>query len=98
MEKPIENLGQVLEVTEMDQGLEIESQGFRVGFVEPKRRGVKPFFIRLSSASHTSKITYQFQGGERVMGPSQFQPLDQIIRRRIWHRVEEEVHTGVPGG
>ena len=40
-EKPIENLRQVLEVTKICQGLEIESQGFSVRFVKPKRRGVR---------------------------------------------------------
>ena len=98
IEKPIENLRKVLEATKICRGLEIESQGFRVRFVKPKRRDVKPFFIRLSSASHTSKIKYQFQGGQRVIGPSQVQPLDQIIRQCIGHHVVEEVETRVPGG
>ena len=95
--KPIENLGQVFEIPKIGKCLSIESQGFTVGFVEPKSRGVEPFFIELLSASHTPQIAYQLQSGHGVVGPGQLELLDQILLRGIGHYLEEEVQARVSG-
>jgi len=97
-EETIENLRQVLQVPKICESPDVESQGFGVGFVEPKSGSVEPFFIRLSGASHTPQIEDKFQGGQGIVDPRQLEPSDQILRRGIGHHVEEEVQAGVSGG
>jgi hypothetical protein len=66
--------------------------------VEPKRRRVETSFVGLASATYPSEIADELEGGERVVGPGQFEPLGQGLGWGIGHDVEEEVQARVAGG
>nr|GLL41157.1 hypothetical protein Itr_chr12CG06580 [Ipomoea trifida] len=66
--------------------------------VEPKRRQIEPFLIRLAGPPHSPEVTDQLQCGQGIVGPRHIDPPDQILGRHVWNHVEEEVQAWVSGG
>lgn len=66
--------------------------------MKPESGGVEAFFVGLSGTADATEVTDEFEGGERVLGPSKFESLNECFRRSIRNNMEEEIEARVTGG
>lgn len=59
--------------------------------MEPKHRSIEPLLVRFASATYATKVTDEFEWGERVVGPGFLDLLDGFVGWCGGDNVEKEI-------
>jgi hypothetical protein len=63
--------------------------------MEPKRRGIEAFLVRLAYTTNATQVTDEFECGEGVVSPGFLNPLDGLFRWRARNYMEKEIQARV---
>lgn len=86
---PEQNLRKILKIPKLSKTHNITSECFGMVLMEPKGGGVKPVFIGFTRAPNAAEVTDEFEGGQRVVRPSEMKKMGKGIGWGIRDNLEE---------
>jgi len=99
VEDEVEDLGEVLEASELGEVGEVRGEGERVPLVHPERGSVEAVSVGLAEAADAPEMADELEGRARVVGPGRVKEHGEVgVGGDAWDDLEEEVDAGVPRG